>query len=148
MEKPFCCTIGFTQTRAQEFFENLKINEVKKLIDVRINPTSQLSGFAKAKDLKFFLNEICDISYQHEPLLCPEKELLKEYRSDMLSWNQYEIRFLDLMSKRKIEEELSLDYFDSSCLLCSEKKPHNCHRRLVVEYLNSYWNNRLVVKHI
>ncbi|MDI9404840.1 MAG: DUF488 family protein [Limnohabitans sp.] len=27
------------------------------------------------------------------------------------------------------------------CLLCSEHKPHQCHRRLVVEYLRNKWGD-------
>ena len=26
-------------------------------------------------------------------------------------------------------------------LLCSEDKPHRCHRRLVAEYLKNHWGN-------
>ena len=49
-------TIGFTKKSAEQFFDLLRDNGVKQLVDVRINNTSQLAGFAKGKDLEFFTN--------------------------------------------------------------------------------------------
>lgn len=47
-------TIGFTQTSAEEFFESLKRNHIKTLIDVRLNNSSQLAGYAKKRSKIFF----------------------------------------------------------------------------------------------
>jgi uncharacterized protein (DUF488 family) len=44
-------TIGFTQTTAERFFERLKHARVERRLDVRLNSSSQLAGFAKAQDL-------------------------------------------------------------------------------------------------
>ncbi|WP_141095807.1 DUF488 family protein, partial [Escherichia coli] len=54
-------TIGFTKKSAEHFFNELKDNNVKKIIDVRLNNISQLSGFAKKNDLIFFLEKLCGI---------------------------------------------------------------------------------------
>jgi uncharacterized protein (DUF488 family) len=43
------------------------------------------------------------------------------------------------MRERRIEEELAPSLFDDGCLLCSEEKPHHCHRRLVADYLTEAW---------
>ena len=48
-------TIGFTKKNADQFFGLLREENVKTLIDVRLNNVSQLAGFAKRDDLKFFL---------------------------------------------------------------------------------------------
>ena len=56
-------TIGFTQKKAQSFFHLIKENNVKKVIDVRLNNISQLAGFAKRDDLIYFLKEICQCDY-------------------------------------------------------------------------------------
>ncbi len=141
-------TIGFTKTTAEHFFSRLITEEIKRLIDVRLKNTSQLSGFAKAKDLEYFSRLIGGIDYVHEPLLAPSETILKAYKKEKGEWDVYEKRFMDLMSDRRIEERLSLDFFDKGCLLCSEAEPHNCHRRLVVEYLNGWWDGRLKVKHL
>jgi hypothetical protein len=73
--------------------------------------------------------------------------MLKDYRKRGSSWATYERQFLDLMKTRKIEEKIPKGVFDRACLLCSEDRPHHCHRRLVVEYLSETWGN-LEVKHL
>jgi uncharacterized protein (DUF488 family) len=47
-------TIGFAQTPAAEFFGKLKRARVRRLLDVRLNNTSQLAGYAKRDHLEFF----------------------------------------------------------------------------------------------
>ena len=142
-------TIGFTQTSAENFFTRLQKANVRKIIDVRLNNTSQLSGFAKATDLPYFLITIAEISYHHMPLLAPTGDILKKYKTEKGSWGEYEPKFLDLIQKRQIETRLTPEYLDGACLLCSEAKPHHCHRRLVVEYLQRQWGaNSLTVRHL
>ena len=137
------CTIGFTKHTAESFFGLLRDEGVGQLIDVRLNNTGQLSGFAKRDDLKFFLDRLCRAEYIHEPdLLAPTEELLKGYQKKDLSWDDYETRFVDLMAQRKIEYKLSPDLFDlRTVLLCSEHSPDRCHRRIVVEYLGHHWGD-------
>jgi uncharacterized protein (DUF488 family) len=141
-------TIGFTKTTAEEFFERLSKARVKKLIDVRLHNTSQLSGFAKAEDLAYFLRKICGIQYLHQPLLAPTDPMLKAYKKEKGDWGAYEKRFLTLMADRQIEKKIVPAMLDGACLLCSEATPHHCHRRLVCEYLNEKWNGMLVVRHL
>ena len=134
-------TIGFTKKTAKEFFETLRDNGVVRVVDVRLNNVSQLAGFAKKQDLIYFLEAICGIKYVHEPLLAPTQEMLAEYKKKKGSWEDYEARFLDLMETRKIENNISPEILSNACLLCSEDKPHHCHRRLVAEYLNQRWRD-------
>ncbi|MFZ4509201.1 MAG: DUF488 family protein [Fimbriimonas sp.] len=134
-------TIGFTKKTAEEFFGALKVAGVKRVVDVRLNNVSQLAGFAKKQDLAYFLRSICGIEYIHEPLLAPTQDMLDEYKKNGGSWLSYEQRFLDLMEKRKIEDRISKTVVSDGCLLCSEDKPHHCHRRLVAEYLSAQWGD-------
>ncbi len=132
-------TIGFTQTTAQRFFTLLRNAGVKRIVDVRLNNTSQLAGFAKRDDLKFFLEEVCDIQYVHIPELAPTQDILDAFKKHKGSWAVYEAEFKELMAKRSIEKAIDRDTAHLGCLLCSEKKPHHCHRRLVAEYLREHW---------
>lgn len=132
-------TIGFTKKSAKEFFSLLKDSGVKRVLDVRLNNVSQLAGFAKRKDLEYFLAELCDIEYTHLPILAPTKEMFDAYKKHGASWPLYERQFLNLMEEREIEKRLSPELFANGCLLCSEDKPHHCHRRLVAEYLQQRW---------
>ncbi len=141
-------TIGFTKTTAKDFFGRIRRAGATVVLDVRLNNTSQLSGFAKSEDLSFFLKEISGVAYRHMPILAPEGDKLTDYRKGGLSWQQYQAYFLDLMRRRKIQDVLSPQMFEGACLLCSEDTPHQCHRRLVCEYLNSHWDNKLRVKHL
>lgn len=133
-------TIGFTKTTAENFFNRLRDSGATKIIDVRLNNVSQLSGFAKRDDLKFFAETICAVGYRHIPKLAPTKEILDDYRKGKGDWTDYERKFLELMAERKIEE-LNAQDLDGGCLLCSEDKPHHCHRRLVAEYLRKKWRD-------
>ena len=46
------------------------------------------------------------------------------------------------MADRKIEDAVPPSLFDvPTVLLCSEPTADRCHRRLVLEYLNSQWGN-------
>lgn len=131
-------TIGFTKTSAQRFFESLKSSEATRLVDVRLNNVSQLAGFAKRDDLRYFLSEIGGMDYFHEPRLAPSKELLDEYRRTG-DWSTYELRFIQLLKQRRVETAIPRATLDNAVLLCSEAQPHHCHRRLVAEYFRSYW---------
>jgi uncharacterized protein (DUF488 family) len=132
-------TIGFTKTSAEWFFTRIQRAGVKKLIDVRLNNVSQLAGFAKKNDLCYFLKTICGIEYAHRPDLAPTQEMLDAYKKESGQWADYEKRFLELMASRRVEQTIPRDAVDGACLLCSEDKPHHCHRRLVAEYLKDKW---------
>lgn len=142
-------TIGFTKKSAEQFFGALRQAGVKRLLDVRLNNVSQLAGFSKRDDLAYFLRELCQAEYRHEPLLAPTQELLDEYRKTGSGWDRYEIGFLRLMSDRSVEERISPDLFsEPTALLCSEPTAQRCHRRLVVEYLNDRWGDVLQPVHL
>lgn len=134
-------TIGFAQTPAAEFFGKLKRARIRRLLDVRLNNTSQLAAFAKRDDLRYFLREICDADYEHEPLLAPTQQMLDKYKKQKGSWQNYEDEFLKLLAERRIEENLDRERFATTptVLLCSEHTAEHCHRRLVLEYLGNKW---------
>lgn len=140
-EKIQLFTIGFTKKSAQQFFELLKNAGVKQVIDARLNNVSQLAGFAKGKDLEYFLRTIGDIDYVRILDLAPTKEILNEYKKNDGDWEVYEKQFVALISDRQIENKFSPETFDGGCLLCSEATPEHCHRRLVAEYLQDKWKN-------
>ena len=141
-------TIGFTQKKAEQFFETLIKSGVKRVIDTRLNNVSQLAGFAKKPDLAYFLQKIGGIEYIHILDLAPTKDILDAYKKKEITWDSYEQKFNQLMTQRQIERKLSIDIIDKSCLLCSELKPHNCHRRLVAEYLQNNLEKNIKIHHL
>ncbi len=138
-------TIGFTQKTAEEFFSRLKRAEVRRILDIRLNNSSQLAGFAKQKDLEYFLKEIGGIHYLHVPLLCPTAGIMDAYKKHEITWQEFEPRFTGLMAERHAEEMLSMELLDHGCLLCSEDKPDRCHRRIAAQYLSQKFGGLEVV---
>lgn len=133
-------TIGFTQKTAEQFFGLLRHNGITTLVDTRIHPDSQLSGFAKGRDLPFLMRELCQAEYLSMPAMAPEEALLKQYRQDA-DWTQYERIFSQLLHDRDLIRQLDRTWWGAhrACLLCSEHQPDQCHRRLVAEYLKGHW---------
>jgi len=133
------CTIGFAGKTAEEFFRLLEEARGEKLIDVRLNRGGQLSGFAKYPDLEYFLQEVANITYSHEPQLAPTSGLLDIYR-ETKDWAVYEIGFLTLMKERGIPGALDASAWPQrATLLCSEPGPEKCHRRLVADLFAAHW---------
>lgn len=139
-------TIGFTKKSAAEFFRTLTQVGAKRVMDIRLNNSSQLAGFTKRDDLAYFLKEICNAEYQHEPLLAPTREIRDAFAKRKGSWEAYERDFLALLSERKVEERLDPNSFSGpTVLLCAEEKADHCHRRLVAEYLRGKWGDFKIV---
>lgn len=135
-------SIGFTQKNASQFFGTLKAHGIERLLDVRLNNTSQLAGFAKQSDLPYFLKEICGAEYEHEPLLAPTQDILDAFKQNKVDWTVYTEAYLGLIRARKVESALSKQSFEKrTVLLCSEATAEHCHRRLALEYLQSHWGD-------
>jgi uncharacterized protein (DUF488 family) len=134
-------TIGFTQKNAETFFGLLRQNHIARLVDIRLNPDGQLSGFTRRKDLPFFLSRLADgCGYERILDLAPTKEVLDAYRATG-DWTRYAQQFEALLDERNVPAILDREAFERfpSCLLCSEPTPKQCHRRLVAERLATYW---------
>jgi uncharacterized protein (DUF488 family) len=141
-------SIGFTQKSASEFFGILKAHGIERLLDVRLNNTSQLAGFAKQADLAYFLREICGADYEHEPLLAPTADILDAYKKHKGDWGVYTEAYLNLIRSRKVESVLAKESFQKrTVLLCSEATAEHCHRRLALEYLRERWSD-IVIHHL
>lgn len=135
-------TIGFTKKSAEEFFNLLQDNQIEQLVDIRLNNKSQLAGFTKMKDLKYFLKEIAGIDYYHFDYLAPTKEL----REMVKYWNRYTTEYFKLLDKRKVLDKLDPDFFQKSTVfLCSEPLASDCHRGILTSYLQDNWSDVEVV---
>jgi len=141
-------SIGFTKKSASGFFGTLKAHGIERLLDVRLNNTSQLAGFAKQGDLSYFLREICGASYEQEPLLAPTKEILDAFKKRKGSWDEYTEAYLSLLRSRRVETALSkASFLKKTVLLCSEATAEHCHRKLAIEYLQQHWGD-VVIHHL
>jgi uncharacterized protein (DUF488 family) len=134
-------TIGFTKKSAEHFFGLLRSHGVRRVVDVRLRPYGQLAGFARKEDLPYFLERLVDgCEYVHMPLLAPTDALLDGRRSGQ-TWEAYAAGFEALMEARNVPAVLDQGDFERlpTCLLCSEDRPDECHRRLLAERLQTHW---------
>ena len=125
-------TIGFTGKSAREFFTILKHSDVKKVIDVRLYPSTKDSGFARSADLAFFLKVLCHIDYEHRKDFAPTAKLLKDFKEGQINWNEYVTQYDSICHARHFT---LMPDMDRCCFLCAEPTSEKCHRRLLVEYL-------------
>lgn len=143
-------TIGFTKKEAKVFFELIKNNKIDLVIDVRLNNVSQLAGFSKYPDIKFFFKEICQCEYISDKLFSPKESTLKSYKNNSITWDEYVIQFNQTMIQRRIDEYI-INYYSNYvynkniCFLCSEHTPDNCHRRLISEKFVKIFPNTKVI---
>lgn len=139
-------TIGYTKKSAREFFSLLRDAGIKRVIDVRLKNTAQLAGFSKKDDLAFFLREILDADYLHDPRLAPSEELLSAYQDKQVDFDEYTARYQALLAERQPETWLDRSLFSvPTALLCAEPKADKCHRRLLAEYLRDKWGDTLII---
>ena len=137
-------TMGYTQKTAETFFNLINYKGIKRLVDIRLHPNTQLAGFTKQSNLQYFLKRLCGCDYIHVPAMAPSKGLFDDYKKNGLEWCDYECRFNDLIGQRKIERLINENEIDDACLLCCEPEATNCHRRLVAEHFQNTFNDILI----
>jgi uncharacterized protein (DUF488 family) len=122
-------TIGFAAKSLEQFVDLLKEAGVTKLIDVRLRPGSQLSGFARGGDLQYVLERYEHIEYVHAANLAPTDAILDGVRKSK-DWDAYLAQYSALMRERKMQAELHrlIGDHERVALLCSEAKATTCHR--------------------
>ena len=141
-------TIGFTGSSAEDFFERLRGVDVRKVIDTRLWSSSQLAGFAKKKDLPYFLKKIAGIDYEYCKELAPSDDILKPFKDNKIDWAEYEIQYIDLINHQNIVNILDPNEVHEACFLCACKTEHHCHRRLLAEYLQREWKQPVEIVHL
>jgi len=128
-------TIGFTKKTAKTFFSLLQESNIDTVIDIRLNNTSQLAGFAKFPDIEYFLKSLCGINYMHDRNFSPTEDTLKKFKKKKITWDEYVVEFENTLKERNIEEYIKSNYtIDKNyCLLCSEHTHEKCHRTLIAQ---------------
>lgn len=104
------------------------------MIDIRLKP--QGGGFARKKDLPYFLSAIGNIVYQYVPECAPTPELFNGIKSDMITFTQFRKEYLKLIKVRDMPALFSKKNLSNACFLCYEADPDYCHRKILAEYLD------------
>lgn len=132
-------TIGYSKKTAEEFFNILRDNGVKQIVDIRRHNTNQLAGFTKKSDLPWFLDTIAGIGYSHELSLAPSEELMRAYRKEGLPFDEFAKQLRAELAEREMPKLI-----DGSALLCSEPDPAVCHRSVAADYLAEHGDFEVV----
>ena len=142
-------TIGTTRKTAEKFFTLLTDNNVKCVLDVRRYNSSQLAGFSKYPDIKYFLKKISGIDYDKDRIFAPSEDLFNAYRNKHIDWDEYTERFKQVIERQGFIDYITYMYpdLDRYCLLCSEDKPDKCHRRLLAELIRDNFGD-YEIKHL
>ena len=135
-------SIGFSKKSCEYFFQLLTKNNVKRIVDTRINNKSQLAGFTKYPDLEY-IAKLHNINYLYRADMAPSPDLLKRYRNKeiKMTWEEYTKEYLALIKERRVVEEINIKKFDNNCFLCSEVKAEECHRSLLLKKIKDRFNS-------
>ncbi len=117
------------------------------LIDIREVPISRKAGFSKKKLMAIVNN--AGIEYVHFPELGSPKKA----RNKLRVTGNFEVFSEEYMEHLKNNDNayekinLIMDYLETKrcCMLCYEKMPDKCHRRLLASELKNFMNGALEV---
>ncbi len=141
-------TLGFTRKRAETFFRLLGRYATQRLVDTRLKPGGQLSGFAQKQGLPYFLSKLAGgCQYVHGPVLAPDREILQDSRAGG-DWARCTTRFEAWMNARGIPGALDRSRCEAlrSCLLCSEVIAQHCRRGIVAKRLAARWHDVEIIR--
>ena len=137
-------TIGYEGLSFEEYVNQLIINDVRLLCDVRKNPLSRKFGFSKGI-LSRVLPKL-EIEYLH----VPDLGIRSENRKQLNTASDY-ARLFKAYKKSLPHKEDSLqmlvkllDRHDRIALTCFEKHHGSCHRHCVSDYLGTENNIKVV----
>jgi len=140
-------TIGYEGMDLQSFMASLEVNGIECILDVRESPFSRKPGFSKGPLSRAL--EARGIRYVHIKELGTPRPLRQQVKSD----GDYG-RFFQKMEKYPASQqggiERAYDYVGrmTCCLLCYEKSPDMCHRKIVAYLICKRGANELETAHL
>lgn len=127
-----------------KFFNIINDNQIDILADIRLYKFTQLAGFSKSQDLKYFLKQICNCNYTALQEFAPTQSLFDNYKKSYIEWNEYEKIYNDFLNTHA-----KLDFFVAFqnkriSLLFTEDTPKCCHRCLLAEKIANMYDSVLI----
>lgn len=128
-------TIGTQGMNDEEFICQLQQHKVDAVIDIRLRNEGRWYRFASGRHIETLVQSR-GIAYLHETQFAPTEGMLKQHRADG-DWEAYKETYQELINTLDmlaVWREVA-GQFSRPCLLCAEKSPEFCHRRLLAEYM-------------
>lgn len=125
-------TIGYDGRTPEELASELKRRRVRVVVDVRLTPMSRKPGMSKRRLAETV--EAAGMSYVHLPALgMPRDNRDAFHRRDPAAIERMRQRLHTAEADRALDEVITDADRGRVALLCIERDPSICHRRLVAE---------------
>jgi uncharacterized protein (DUF488 family) len=137
-------TMGTQGRKDETFIALLKEHGVDAVIDVRLHNEGRWYKFASGKHIEQLVRAN-GIVYIHDTRFSPSADMLRTWRHDHI-WPVYQAEYIRLIEARgmlALWRETATG-FARPCLLCAEKSPERCHRRLLGDYIAAATNCSVV----
>ncbi len=133
-------TIGYEQASLDDFVATLLDASVERVLDVRELPLSRKRGFSK-KSLNKAL-EAAGIGYLHIKALGDPKPGRDAARAGRFAeFRKIYARHLATPDAQLALEQAGQEILNAKCcLLCFERNPENCHRKVVADTLSQAYS--------
>src|SRR3989344_7699753 len=140
-------TTGYQGQNIYNFIHLLTQKNIGVLIDIRENPFSRKPGFSKVA-LSNNLHK-AGLEYYHFQELGTPKPL----RNLLAEKGNYEVFFQNYRNylrefKDSLDDLIDIGSKKKICLMCFEKDPHTCHRKVVAELIKEYAGKKVDVIHL
>lgn len=140
-------TTGYQGESVLNFIHKISDKDIGAIIDIRENPFSRKPGFSKAI-LASHLKH-AGIEYYHFQELGTPKPL----RNLLAEKGDYEVFFQNYKNylqefRDSLDDLIDIGSKKRICLMCFEKDPHLCHRKIVAELIDKYAGKHVTVVHI
>ena len=140
-------TTGYQGQNVNNFIQNLTREHIGVIIDIRENPFSRKPGFSKDELSKKLSS--AGLEYFHFQELGTPKPL----RNLLAEKGNYEVFFQDYRNclrefRDSLEDLIDIGSKKQICLMCFEKDPHTCHRKVVAELIKEYAGKQVDVIHL
>jgi uncharacterized protein YeaO (DUF488 family) len=129
-------TIGYEGANIADFVATLRLKKVDVLLDVRELPASRRKGFSKRALAEHL--EKAGIVYRHDKRLGSPREIRHQLYAD----RDYDVFFRGfkkhLSSQMDLVKALSEELTGNVALMCYERDPKTCHRKVVAEAFSKF----------
>ncbi|WP_417490984.1 DUF488 family protein [Maricaulis sp.] len=135
-------TIGYEAASLEAFINTLKLADIDMIVDVRDRAQSRRKGFSKTALSEALANS--GIGYKHFRVLGDPKEGREAARSG--DWAKFRAIYAEVINsaeaQQALEEVVELANDAAICLLCYERDPATCHRRIISNILDERLGSR------
>ena len=136
-------TIGYEGASLDDFIATLRLAKIQTLLDIRELPISRRRGFAKTA-LSTALSS-AGIEYVHlkglgDPKEGREAARAKDFKGFVRIYSKH---LKTAAAQQDLEHAIATSKLSRTCLMCYERDPNTCHRKLVAESISAIFETKI-----